>query len=58
MSLVFLQSTSIFQQIWKILLLRLQIRVATNMLLADEDVWDARLASQFRKSALDLDTII
>lgn len=40
------------QKTIKLALLRLNIRVATNMLLADEDVWNASLAGNLFEGVL------
>ena len=55
---VYLQSASILQQLRQIALLGLQIRISTNVLLADPNAWDSRLACHFGKSALDCGAVI
>ncbi len=51
-------STRALQQIIKLSLLALQIRVATNMLLSDEDVRHATLAGYFLERILDRGAVI
>jgi len=48
-----LQSTSFLQQIWHLALLRLQVAVATNVLLTDEDVWHRALVRHLLERILD-----
>jgi hypothetical protein len=53
-----LQSTSRLQQLWELALLGLQVRVSTNVLVIDEDVWDGALSADLLESILDLGSII
>jgi hypothetical protein len=53
-----LESTGILQQAWEILLYGLEIRVSTNVLLVDEDVWNRALTGQVLEGGLDSRSII
>ena len=57
-SCIVLQSTSFRQHLLQVLLLRLQVRVAANMFVVDEDVGDGGLAGDFGKGALDDGAVI
>jgi len=50
--------TGILQQLWELAFLGLKIRVSTNVLLLDEDVWDGTLTSQTFESILNSGSII
>jgi len=53
-----LNGTGILQQFWKLALLGLKIRVSSNVLLLDEDVWNGCLASHLTESSLDSRSVI
>jgi hypothetical protein len=53
-----LNGTSILQELSKITLLGLEIRVATNVLLLDVDVGNGGLTVDFLQRSLDIGTII
>lgn len=53
-----LQSPSIRQKILQLPLLRLQIRVATNVLLLNVDVWHGGLAVELLEGGLDGGSVI
>jgi hypothetical protein len=53
-----LDSTDTLQQAIKISLLRLQVAVATNMLLSDEDVGNASLSGDLFEGILESCTVI
>lgn len=56
--LLSLNSTSLLQQVWQLALLSLQLGVATNVLLVDEDVRDTSLRSHSLEGVLDCGTVI
>lgn len=53
-----LQSTSILQKCRQLLLFRLQIRVSSNVLLVDVNVWDGGLPVHLLESGLDSRSIL
>jgi hypothetical protein len=57
-SLDALDSTNSLQQTIKLSLLRLQIAVATNVLLSDEDVGDASLSGDLFEGILEGCTVV
>ena len=46
------------EKLWTLIALRLEIRVAANVLLADEDVWNGSLAAALLKSVLESAAVI
>jgi hypothetical protein len=48
-----LNGTSLLQKFWQLLLLRLQVRIATNMYLIDEDVWNSALVTDLLQGVLN-----
>ena len=55
---VFLDSMRILQQLRQLLLLPLQLRIAANMLLTDEDVGDGALMGHAFQSILDVRAVV
>ena len=55
---MYLDSTSLFQQSIELALSGLEIRIATNVLLGNENVGNAALAGDFLQSILDCGAII
>ena len=53
-----LQSTSVLQHLIQLALLCLQIRVASNMLMGDKDVWYGTLAGHLLKGVLNGSSVI
>lgn len=53
-----LDSLSILEQRWQLALLSLEVRVAADVLLANEDIRDRALASHFFKRILDLGAVV
>lgn len=53
-----LGSTSLLQELRKLLLLALQIRIASNVLVVDEDVWDGALVGDLLECVLNGGTVV
>ena len=53
-----LDGTSILQKSWQITLLGLQIRVSTNVLMFDKDIWNGSLASNLLECILEVRTVV
>lgn len=49
---------SIFQELRQLLLLALQLRVAANVFLADEDIWDRTLMSHVFEGVLNFGAVV
>jgi len=53
-----LNGPSLLQKFWQLLLLRLQVRIATNMHLIDEDVWNSALVTDLLQSVLNCCSVL
>ena len=53
-----LDGIRLLQQIWKLALLGLELRIATNVLLLDEYVWDGALLSDLLERVLNSGAVI
>jgi len=50
--------TSLLQQLWQLALLCLKLGVSTNVLLVDENIWDAALGGHALEGVLNRGTVI
>lgn len=53
-----LDSSCLLQELWKFAFLRLNVGIATDVLVVDEDIWDGALMCHFLESVLDGSSIV